>query len=75
MIVLPKLCPAVVHPSNGYFFWEATSYTPYGGRATESYLKEHPEKVETVHVVMSSRKKKGVSLLTMGSRMSGKRIQ
>lgn len=31
--------------------WKATSSTPYGGRATEAYLKEHPE--EAVHVVIS----------------------
>lgn len=33
--------------------WKATSSTPYGGRATEAYLKEHPEEAEAVHVVMS----------------------
>jgi hypothetical protein len=33
--------------------WKTTSSSPYGGRATVTYLMEHPEEADKVHVVTS----------------------
>ena len=32
--------------------WASTASSPYGGRATANYLKDHPEESNNVHVVM-----------------------
>jgi hypothetical protein len=47
--------------------WKTFSSTSHSGRATEAYLKEHPEKAEdAVHVIWLNTKILGVRKLGVG---------